>query len=413
VTVNGAKILLGVTGGIAAYKSVDLVRRLRDAGAEVRVVMTRGARSFVTPLTFQAVSGNPVHTELLDEDAEAGMGHIELARWAGQVLVAPATADFIARLAHGLADDLLSTLCLATAAPLAVAPAMNQQMWAHPATQDNCRLLERRGVRFIGPESGSQACGDSGPGRMTEPADIVAALMTQSDAALAGRQVVVTAGPTYEDLDPVRFIGNRSSGRMGFAVAAAAAEAGARVSLVAGPVSLPTPPGVERIDVRRAVEMRDAVLLLVRGADLFFGVAAVADYRPRQTADQKLKKGAARQQLELISNPDIIGEVAALENGPLAIGFAAETERLEEHAREKLSAKRLDMIAANRVGREGSGFESEENEIVLFWPGGEKRLGRGSKRRLARLLVSAAADRLREGEAIETRSDQNTRPASG
>jgi phosphopantothenoylcysteine decarboxylase/phosphopantothenate--cysteine ligase len=413
VTVKGENILLGVTGGIAAYKSAELVRRLRDAGADVRVVMTHGARAFVTPLTFQAVSGNPVHTELLDDDAEAGMGHIELARWAGRVVVAPATADFIARLAHGLADDLLSTVCLATAAPLAVAPAMNQQMWAHPATRDNCRLLEERGVRLIGPESGSQACGDSGPGRMTEPADILAALMTQSGADLAGRHVVVTAGPTYEDLDPVRFIGNRSSGRMGFAVAAAAAEAGARVSLVAGPVSLPTPPGVERIDVRRAVEMRDAVLPLARGADLFFGVAAVADYRPQQTAGHKLKKGPARQRLELVSNPDIIAEVAALEDGPLAVGFAAETEQLEEHAREKLSAKRLDMIAANPVGREGTGFESEENEIVLLWPGGEKRLGRGSKRKLARLLVSAAADRLREGDSIETGSHQNTRPASG
>jgi phosphopantothenoylcysteine decarboxylase/phosphopantothenate--cysteine ligase len=413
VTVNGENILLGVTGGIAAYKSAELVRRLRDAGADVRVVMTHGARAFVTPLTFQAVSGNSVHIELLDEDAEAGMGHIELARWAGRVVVAPATADFIARLAHGLAGDLLSTLCLATDAPLAVAPAMNQQMWAHPATQDNCRLLQERGVRFIGPESGSQACGDSGPGRMTEPAAIVAALMAQHDVFLAGRHVVVTAGPTYEDLDPVRFIGNRSSGRMGFAVAAAAAEAGARVSLIAGPVSLPTPPGVDRIDVRSAVEMRDAVLPLVHGADLFFGVAAVSDYRPRQTAGQKLKKGPSLQQLELVSNPDIIAEVAALEDGPLAIGFAAETERLEEHAREKLSAKRLDMIAANRVGQEGTGFGSEENEIVLLWPGGEKPLGRGSKRQLARLLVGAAADRLREGEAIETGSDQNTRPASG
>ena len=413
VTLNGENILLGVTGGIAAYKAAELVRRLRDAGADVRVVMTRGAQAFVTPLTFQAVSGNPVHTELLDEDAEAGMGHIELARWAGRVVVAPATADFIARLAHGLADDLLSTLCLATAAPLVVAPAMNQQMWAHPATRDNCRLLVERGVRLIGPESGSQACGDSGPGRMTEPADIVAALTTQPDAALAGRHVVVTAGPTYEDLDPVRFIGNRSSGRMGFAVAAAAAEAGARVSLVAGPVGLQTPPGVERIDVRSAVEMRDAVLRLVRGADLFFGVAAVADYRPARAAGQKLKKGPERQRLELVGNPDIIAEVAALEDGPLAIGFAAETERLEEHARKKLSDKRLAMIAANRVGREGTGFESEENEIVLLWPGGEKRLGRGSKRRLARLLVGAAADRLREGEVIETGSDQNTRPASG
>lgn len=413
MTVKRENILLGVTGGIAAYKSADLVRRLRDAGADVRVVMTRGARAFVTPLTFQAVSGNPVHTDLLDEHAEAGMGHIELARWADRVLVAPATADFLARLAHGLADDLLSTVCLATAAPVVAAPAMNQHMWEHPATQDNCRLLVERGVRLIGPESGSQACGETGPGRMTEPADLVSALMGRPGASLAGRRVVVTAGPTYEDLDPVRYIGNRSSGRMGFAVAAAAAEAGARVSLVAGPVGLPTPAGVERTDVRSAVEMRDAVLERVLGADLFFGVAAVADYRPRRLAVQKLKKGPERQQLELVRNPDIIAEVAALPNAPMTIGFAAETEGLAKHAREKLSAKRLDMIAANRVGREGSGFDSEQNEIVLMWPGGEKPLGRGSKRHLARLLVSAAADRLREGETIETGSDQDTRSASG
>jgi phosphopantothenoylcysteine decarboxylase/phosphopantothenate--cysteine ligase len=410
---NGENIVLGVTGGIAAYKSAELVRRLRDEGADVRVVMTRGAQAFVAPLTFQAVSGNPVHTELLDDKAEAGMGHIELARWAGRVVVAPATADFIARLAHGLADDLLSTLCLATTAPLIVAPAMNQQMWSHPATQDNCRLLEERGVRIIGPESGSQACGDTGPGRMTEPSDLVAALMTPPGAALADRHVVVTAGPTYEDIDPVRFIGNRSSGRMGFAVAAAAAAAGARVSMVAGPVRLPTPPGVERTDVRGAVEMRDTVMRVVRGADLFFGVAAVADYRPRQQAGQKLKKGPDRQHLDLVSNPDIIAEVAALEDGPMTVGFAAETEQLEQHAREKLSAKRLDMIAANRVGRAGTGFESEQNEILLLWPGGERHLGKGSKRQLARLLVSAAADRLRERESIETRTDQDSRPASG
>ena len=341
------------------------------------------------------------------------MGHIELARWAGRVLVAPATADFIARLAHGLADDLLSTVCLATAAPVVVAPAMNQQMWEHPATQANCRLLEERGVRLVGPESGSQACGETGPGRMTEPADLVSALMSGAGALLSGRHVVVTAGPTYEDLDPVRFIGNRSSGRMGFAVAAAAAEAGARVSLVAGPVGLPTPPGVERTDVRSAVEMRDAVLEQVRGADLFFGVAAVADYRPRRVAGQKLKKGPERQQLELVRNPDIIAEVAALAGAPVTIGFAAETESLAEHAREKLSAKRLDMIAANRVGQEGYGFESEQNEIVLLWPGGEQSLGRGSKHHLARLLIKAAADRLRDGESNETGSDQDTRSASG
>ena len=388
---SGKRILLGVSGGIAAYKSVELVRRLRDAGAEVRVVMTRGAQAFVTPLTFQAVSGQPVHTELLDAAAEAGMGHIELARWADCVLVAPATADVIARLAHGLADDLLSTICLATRAPLLLAPAMNQQMWLNPATQGNCSLLRERGIRLIGPESGSQACGDTGPGRMSEPADLVAALFADTPARLAGRHIVVTAGPTYEDIDPVRFIGNRSSGRMGFAVAAAAAEAGARVDLVAGPVRLETPPGVERRDVRSAIEMRDAVFELARGADVFFGVAAVADYRPEKAAQQKIKKGDPEQTLRLVSTPDIIAEIAGLPERPFTVGFAAETEDLKAHALDKLSAKSLDMIAANTVGREGSGFESEDNDILLLSADGEIHLGAGSKMELARRLVEEVA----------------------
>jgi phosphopantothenoylcysteine decarboxylase/phosphopantothenate--cysteine ligase len=405
--VNGRRIVLGVTGGIAAYKAADLVRRLRETDAEVRVVMTRGAQAFVTPLTFQAVSGNPVHTELLDESAEAGMGHIELARWADLLLVAPATADFIARLAHGLADDLLTTLCLATAAPIVLAPAMNQQMWANAAVQANCALLRERGLRLIGPETGSQACGDSGPGRMTEPTAIVEALLGgphgQPGGSLAntliGRHVVVTAGPTYEDIDPVRFIGNRSSGRMGFAVAAAAVEAGARVSLVAGPVRLETPPGVERTDVRSAQEMRDAVLALVPEADLFVGAAAVADYAPAHRADQKIKKDAAKLNLELAPTPDILAEVAALKKRPFTVGFAAETERLKEHALQKLSRKRLDMIAANRVGVDSGGFESEFNEILLLTADGEQNLGSGSKRDLARRLIGAVATRLKDGKS--------------
>jgi phosphopantothenoylcysteine decarboxylase/phosphopantothenate--cysteine ligase len=396
--VNGKHILLGVTGGIAAYKSADLVRRLRERGAEVRVVMTRAAQAFVTPLTFQAVSGQPVHTELLDAAAEAGMGHIELARWADCVLVAPATADFIARLAHGMADDLLTTVCLATRAPLMLAPAMNQQMWANPATRDNCRLLRQRGVRLIGPDSGSQACGDTGPGRMAEPAELVAALFPETSALLAGLAVVVTAGPTYEDLDPVRFIGNRSSGRMGFAVAAAAAEAGARVTLVAGPSRLETPAGVERRDVRSAAEMHEAALGLARQADVFFGVAAVADYTPAAPAAQKIKKGESRQSLELVSTPDIVAEVAALPDGPFTVGFAAETEQLKTHALDKLSRKGLDMIAANRVGLEGTGFESEENDILLLAPSREIHLGAGSKMELARSLISEVAKCLREGD---------------
>jgi phosphopantothenoylcysteine decarboxylase/phosphopantothenate--cysteine ligase len=410
---TGEKILLGVTGGIAAYKAVDLVRRLRDAGSDVRVVMTRGARAFVTPLTFQAVSGNPVHTELLDPDAEAGMGHIELARWADRILVAPATANFIARFAQGLADDLLSTLCLATTAPVALAPAMNRQMWAHPATQANCAVLEERGVRLIGPESGSQACGETGPGRMTEPADLVAALLGDGTRALAGRRVLVSAGPTYEDIDPVRYIGNRSSGKMGFAVAAAAAAAGAGVSLVSGPVSLQTPPGVERHDVRSAVEMRKKVMELVGACDVFVSVAAVADYTPARPAAQKIKKGLPKQRLELTGTPDIVAEVAALDNAPLTVGFAAETEKVIEHAREKLSRKGLDMIAANRVGRQGTGFESEENEIHLLTPEGEYPLGRGSKRDLARRLIAEVAGRLKGMEDDETGSDQDSRPATG
>jgi phosphopantothenoylcysteine decarboxylase/phosphopantothenate--cysteine ligase len=403
-SVDAKHIVLGVTGGIAAYKAAELVRRLREAGAEVRVVMTRGAQAFVTPLTFQALSGKPVHTELLDAAAEAGMGHIELARWADLVLVAPATADFIARLAHGLGDDLLATVCLASPAPLVLAPAMNQQMWANRAVQANCAMLRERGVRLIGPETGSHACGDTGPGRMTEPADLAAALFPAALfpaapfpatlAALAGRHVVVTAGPTYEDIDPVRFIGNRSSGRMGFAVAAAAAAAGARVSLVAGPVRLETPAGVERVDVRSAAEMRDAALALARTADAFIGVAAVADYAPVRRAEQKVKKGAARQTLELAATPDIVAEVAALDGGPLTVGFAAETENLKQHALEKLSRKRLAMIAANRVGVEGSGFESERNEILLLSADGERNLGSGSKQELARLLIGAVAERL-------------------
>lgn len=405
---NGKRIVLGVTGGIAAYKSADLVRRLQDAGAEVRVVMTRGAQAFVTPLTFQAVSGNPVHTTLLDEHAEAGMGHIELARWADTVLVAPATADFMARLAHGLADDLLTTLCLATAAPLVLAPAMNRQMWANPATIANRELLEVRGVRMLGPGEGSQACGESGPGRMLEPAELAEAVIGTHEKILSGRKVLVTAGPTYEDLDPVRYIGNRSSGRMGFAVAAAAALAGAEVTLIAGPVQLDTPAGVERRDVRSAREMHAEVMSAAASADVFVGVAAVADFRPADRAVEKIKKGDGGMDISLVPNPDIIMDVAALENGPLTVGFAAETEKLEEHALDKLSRKRLDMIAANRVGQEGTGFDVGENEILLLSGKDRKPLGRGSKQKLADLLVREISARLNGKEGIETRSNQDS-----
>jgi len=408
---QGKRIILGVTGGIAAYKSADLVRRLRDAGARVRVVMSHGAMAFITPLTFQAVSGNPVHTDLLDEKAEAGMGHIELARWADQVLVAPATAHFMAQLAHGMADDLLCTLCLASSAPLAIAPAMNQQMWSNAATQANCKLLADRGIQVIGPATGSQACGETGPGRMAEVKDLVAALATGGKAALSGKplsgkHVVVTAGPTFEDIDPVRYIANRSSGRMGFACAAAAYEAGARVSLVAGPARLETPSGVERTNVRSAREMHAVALELAASADVFISVAAVADYRPAHAAAQKIKKGLPQQVIELVSNPDIVAEVAGLTKRPFTVGFAAETENLRAHALEKLSRKGLDMIAANRVGQPGSGFESEDNEILLITRSGETDLGRGSKQQLARLLIEAVIASFKGDESIEKSPDK-------
>ena len=385
------RVLLGMTGGIAAYKAAELVRRLRDAGAEVRVVMTESAGRFVTALTFQALSGNPVRSSLWDEGAEAAMGHIELARWAEEVLIAPASADTIARLAQGRADDLLSTLVLASSAPLSVAPAMNQQMWAHPATRANIDLLRQRGVRVLGPASGSQACGDVGDGRMLEPDDIVQALLqARGPRPLDGLSVLVSAGPTYEDIDPVRFIGNRSSGRMGFAIAAAAIQAGARVRLVAGPVSLPTPAGAERIDVRSARQMRDAVVACAADSDIFISAAAVGDYRPQTVSPAKLKKSGNALALELVQNPDILAELAAMPAHPFLVGFAAETNDLEHYAREKLERKGLDLIAANQVGEE-LGFECSENALLLLWPGGRDELGKADKGVLATALVERIA----------------------
>lgn len=387
------RILLGVTGGIAAYKSADLTRRLRDAGAQVRVVMTEGAREFVTPLTFQALSGNPVRTELLDPNAEAAMGHIELARWAHCVLVAPASANFIARLAHGLADDLLTTLCLATDAPITLAPAMNRLMWANVATQANCATLKSRGIRLCGPGEGDQACGEVGEGRMLEADELVAALADLfSTGELANRRVVITAGPTRETIDPVRYISNRSSGRMGFALAQAAREAGAEVTLISGPVTLPTPPGVARIDIESAEEMSAAVLN--RPADIFIACAAVADYRPARPAPRKLKKDNQRFILELVPNPDVIASVTALAQPPFTIGFAAETHDLLRSAKAKLAAKRLDMIAANLVGS-GRGFESEDNALEVLWTGGHRSLPVADKHKLARQLIELIAERYR------------------
>ena len=391
------RILLGVSGGIAAYKSCELVRRLRDLGADVRVVMTEGATHFVSATTFQALSGQPVRVSLWDAEAEAAMGHIELARWAERILIAPASADLVARLAHGMADDLLTTVCLASAAPVYVAPAMNQQMWAHPAVQANIDILRERGVRLLGPASGDQACGDIGSGRMLEPMELREAMVASfGHAALRGLKVVVSAGPTYEDIDPVRFIGNRSSGQMGFAIAESAVQAGADVTLVAGPVSLPTPQGVaRRVDVRSAAQMRDAVVAASAQADIYIGAAAVGDYRPASVANQKIKKhdGAALV-LHLAENPDILATLAAQTVRPFLVGFAAETHDVEQYARDKLQRKGLDMIAANQVGG-GLGFEAADNALTLYWPDGVAELGRTSKTELAHQLVAKVAERYR------------------
>ena len=386
------RILLGVTGGIAAYKSPDLVRRLRERGAEVQVVMTEAARQFVTPLTFQAVSGREVRDSLWDEAAEAAMGHIELARWADAVIVAPATAEFLAKLTQGRADDLLTTLCLATAAPVHVAPAMNQQMWANAATQANVATLRSRGVSVLGPASGSQACGETGEGRMLEPTDLAAAVLGSLSASrpLAGCKVVVTAGPTRERLDPVRYITNRSSGKMGYAVAQAAKEAGAEVVLVSGPVSLPAPAGVTRVSVESAQQMHDAVHAAIGDADIYIGAAAVADYRPAVVSGQKIKKCADTMTVELVRAPDILASVAALERRPFVVGFAAETQDVEKNARSKLDGKRLDLIAANRVG-DGVAFDRDDNALLLLWPGGREELPSCGKLELARQLVARIA----------------------
>ena len=421
-------VVLGVAGGIAAYKSPEVVRRLKDAGHEVRVVMTAGAQAFVTPLTFQAVSGEPVHRDLLDEAAEAAMGHIELARWADVVLVAPATANLMARLAHGFADDLLATLCLATAVPVFLAPAMNQQMWRAAATRANHSALVERGVRIIGPDAGWQACGDVGPGRMSEPESIVSALLEQAprsvppagptapfppgapgapgasdgdpapasgeSAPLAGVRVLVTAGPTREAIDPVRFISNHSSGKMGFAVAAAARALGAEVDLVAGPVALEPPPGAAVVRVGSAADMHREVMSRAGHCDIFIAAAAVADYTPAAPASGKMKKQASPLHLDLRPTADILAEVAALDDPPFTVGFAAETEDLERHALGKLERKRLDLIAGNRVGGPDLGFDSDRNALLVLWPdGGRAELSAGPKPLLARQLLSIVAER--------------------
>ena len=401
---QGKRILLGVTGGIAAYKSPDLVRRLRERGAEVQVVMTAGAREFVTPTTFQAVSGRTVRSDLWDAAAEAAMGHIELARWADAVLIAPASADFLARLATGQADDLLSTLCLATEAPIAVAPAMNHIMWANAATRANIGTLTQRGVQVLGPAEGDQACGESGPGRMLEPLELaeqVGALLSGS-GVLAGRRVLITAGPTRERIDPVRFISNRSSGKMGFAVAQAAREAGAAVVLVCGPVSLPTPTGVTRLDVESAADMLAAVLTELPGTDVFISTAAVADYRPTRAAEHKIKKTSETMELAMERTADVLATVAARADRPFVVGFAAETEAVEQNARTKLMKKNLDMIAANEVGHDKA-FDCEDNQLIVLSRNGRHELGRAGKLTLARGLIALIAGDLAGRAGARTR----------
>ncbi|MFD2820451.1 bifunctional phosphopantothenoylcysteine decarboxylase/phosphopantothenate--cysteine ligase CoaBC [Paraglaciecola chathamensis] len=401
------KILLGITGGIAAYKTPDLVRKLTALGAQVRCVMSASAAEFVSPLALQAVSGHPVGDDLLDRNAEAAMGHIELAKWADKVLIAPTTANFMAKLAHGLADDLLSTLCLATSAPIYIAPAMNQQMWHAKATQANLGVLQQRGVTILGPAPGEQACGDVGLGRMLEPVDIADMLAQSSmEPLLANRHIVITAGPTREEIDPVRFISNHSSGKMGYALASAAVALGAKVTLVSGPVNLPCPAGVDLVNVVSAEQMHSAVMKAVGATqsdtastnmqpncDIFIGCAAVADYKPQQKTEQKIKKSDTELTLTFTRNPDILSDVAHLAQPPFTVGFAAETQDVAHYAQDKLKRKKLDMIAANDVSQAGLGFNSEQNALNVYWNNGGKNLGVADKSQLAISLMTLVAQR--------------------
>lgn len=401
------KILLGITGGIAAYKTPDLVRKLTALGAQVRCVMSASAAEFVSPLALQAVSGHPVGDDLLDRNAEAAMGHIELAKWADKVLIAPTTANFMAKLAHGLADDLLSTLCLATSAPIYIAPAMNQQMWHAKATQANLGVLQQRGVTILGPAPGEQACGDVGLGRMLEPVDIATMLAQSSmEPLLANRHIVITAGPTREEIDPVRFISNHSSGKMGYALASAAVALGAKVTLVSGPVNLPCPAGVDLVNVVSAEQMHSAVMKAVGATqsdtasnnmqpncDIFIGCAAVADYKPQQKTEQKIKKSDTELTLTFTRNPDILSDVAHLAQPPFTVGFAAETQDVAHYAQDKLKRKKLDMIAANDVSQAGLGFNSEQNALNVYWNNGGKNLGVADKSQLAISLMTLVAQR--------------------
>jgi len=399
----GKQIVVGVTGSIAAYKAADLVRRLREAGAELRVVMTRAACEFITPLTLQTLSGHPVAIDLLDADQESAMGHITLARWADWILVAPASADIIARLAHGRADDLLSALILASESPLAISPAMNNKMWSNQATIDNLASLRKRGVQVLGPGSGDQACGEQGEGRLLEPVDIVAELnQLLVPKKLQGKRVLITAGPTFEAIDPVRFIGNRSSGKMGFAVAQAAIEAGAEVTLIAGPVALATPTGVKRIDVETAQTMFEKVMAAVNEQDIFISCAAVADYRPAKAMDKKIKKTQQETlKIELEPTIDIVTEVAQQEAKLFVVGFAAETQDISVNAQEKLQRKGLDMIAANQVGKD-MGFAVDQNALDVFWKNETQHIALAPKAQVARDLMTLIIEQYYAKDSIKT-----------
>ena len=390
------KVLLGIGGGIAAYKSADLIRRLKERGADVRVVMSQSAMEFITPLTIQALSGHPVASDLLDPAAEAAMGHIELARWADVVIVAPATANLIARINAGMADELLTTTCLATEAPVIVCPAMNQQMYRNQATQENLANIARKGITVWGPASGDQACGEVGPGRMQEPLAIAEQLVQFfGPKPLAGFKLLLTAGPTREAIDPVRYISNHSSGKMGFALATAATQMGAEVTLVTGPVSLATPQGVTRVDIESAQDMLDAVMDNVDNQDIFIGCAAVADYRIAEVAESKIKKSSENMQLALVRNPDILASVSALKKRPFTVGFAAETDNVEEYARGKLERKKLDLIAANDVSIAGLGFNADANALHVFWQDGSQQLPATDKLTLAQQLLTLIATKIK------------------
>lgn len=402
-------VVLGITGGIAAYKTPELVRRLRERGADVQIVMTMSAEEFVTPTALQAVSGRPIRSNLWDKEAEASMSHIELARWADVVLIAPATAEVMARLAGGAAPDLLTTLCLATEAPLAVAPAMNRVMWANPAVQANRTLLEQRGVRILGPDHGSQACGETGAGRMLDPDTIAAIvcgpeLVAGGDRLLAGKSVLVTAGPTREAIDPVRYITNRSSGKMGYAIAAAAAEQGAQVVLLSGPVSLAEPTGIDTHQVQTAEEMYQAAHEYIAGVDIFIAAAAVSDYRPADVQKQKIKKNDESMSIALRRSRDILASIAALDDAPFTVGFAAETENVRKYALGKLAKKRLDMIVANRVGDE-CGFDCDENAAQVYWRDGEQNFPEIAKTDLAQQIVKLVAERYAMAYGADTQPE--------